>query len=105
MFKSAAVVCFIFAGCAGLQSQDWLVDGHDPQRTGWQKEEKTLTTSNVQGLKLLWKVQTDSLPPDETGGFGIGRNLFPPLVVTNVRTSSGIKEVALLATMHDYVYA
>src|SRR5580704_18588777 len=105
MRKVSVLIVLVLVGCLTLWGSDWLTDGHDPQRTGWQKDEKILTLSNVQGMKLLWKLQTDSLPPEGTGGFSIGRNLFPPLVVDKVNTPMGPKEIVLLATVHDYVYA
>ena len=37
---------------------DWTTDGGDNQRTGWNKQEKTLTKDNVKNLKLLWKLET-----------------------------------------------
>jgi len=105
MRKLFVIVALVLSGCLAVWGADWLSDGHDPQRTGWQQDEKILTLSNVKGLKLLWKVQTDSLPPPGTGGSSIGRNLFPPLVVDKVNTPTGPKEIVLLATVYDYVYA
>ena len=34
---------------------DWLTDGGDNQRTGWNRTQKILTKDNVKDLKLLWK--------------------------------------------------
>src|SRR5580704_15089530 len=101
MRRLAVLATAVLCGSLTLWGGDWLTDGHDPQRTGWQKDEKILTTGNVKGLKLLWKVKTDSLPPaGVTGGFGIGRNLFPPLVASKVNTTSGPKEITLLGTAY-----
>ena len=36
---------------------DWLTDGGDNQRTGWNRNEKILTKDNVKNLKLLWKIR------------------------------------------------
>jgi outer membrane protein assembly factor BamB len=105
MRRLPVLVVLALVGCISVWGSDWLTDGHDPQRTGWQKDEKILTLSNVQGMKLLWKLQTDSLPPEGTGGFSIGRNLFPPLVVDKVNTPMGPKEIVLLATVRDFVFA
>ena len=85
-----------FAGVAGWGA-DWLTDGHDPQRTGWQKDEKILNTANVKELKLLWTIHTGSKPRQM-------HNLFPPLVVEKVNTSSGAKEIAVLAGVSDNLY-
>jgi outer membrane protein assembly factor BamB len=105
MRKPTVLAALALAGCISVWGSDWLSDGHDPQRTGWQSDEKILTLSNVRGMKLLWKLQTNSLPPAGTAGFATGRNLFPPLIADKVNTSTGPKEIALLATVHDYVYA
>ena len=42
----------------GAALYDWATDGGDNQRTGWNKQEKTLTKDNVKNLKLLWKLET-----------------------------------------------
>ena len=42
----------------GAALYDWTTDGGDNQRTGWNKQEKTLTKDNVKNLKLLWKMET-----------------------------------------------
>ena len=47
----------VVAGCFTLWGADWLTDGGNPQRTGWQKDEKILGTANVQDMKLRWKLQ------------------------------------------------
>ena len=79
-------------------SADWLTTGYDPQRTGWQRNEKTLTTANVKNMTLLWTVQTGNQPRQM-------HNLFPPLIVEKVKTSTGMKEMALLAGVSDNIYA
>ena len=42
----------------GAALYDWTTDGGDNQRTGWNRQEKTLTKDNVKNLKLLWKIET-----------------------------------------------
>ena len=80
-----------------MWAADWLTDGHDPQRTGWQRDETILTTSNVANLKLLWKIKTGNEPRQM-------HNLFPPLIVQRVNTPNGPKEMALLAGVSDNLY-
>lgn len=82
----------LLAGAAW--AADYLVDGGDPGRTGWIKAEKIFNTTNVRGMKLLWKINLPSQPREM-------HNLFPPLVVENVATSSGNKEVAIVAGISD----
>jgi outer membrane protein assembly factor BamB len=76
---------------------NWLTDGGDNQRTAWQKNETRITTDSVKNMKLLWKVQLDN-PPRQM------HNLFPALIVTDVTTSQGPKEIAVVAGVSDNVY-
>ena len=39
---------------------DWFTHSGNPQRTGWQKNENTITKENVKDFKLLWKLQLDN---------------------------------------------
>src|SRR5215208_4753243 len=48
------------AQSAGAALYDWATDGGDNQRTGWNKNEKTLTKENIRNLKLLWKIPTSN---------------------------------------------
>src|SRR5262245_64421268 len=77
---------------------DWLTDGGNPQRTAWQKDEKTLTTENVKNMKLLWKVKTDNVPREM-------HSLLPALTVGRVTTSSGPKEIGVVTGVSDNIYA
>src|SRR5215467_1734015 len=77
---------------------DWLTDGGNPQRTAWQKDEKTVTTENVKNMKLLWKVKTDNMPREM-------HSLLPALIVSRVTTSSGPKEIAVVTGVSDNIYA
>src|SRR4029079_2269364 len=43
---------------AGRTPVDWVTDGNDSQRTGWQRNETILSKKNVRNLKVLWKIQT-----------------------------------------------
>src|SRR5437016_4108011 len=52
----------------------WITNSADPQRTGWQKNEKVITKESVKGLKLMWKVKVDN----ETRAL---HSLLAPLVV------------------------
>jgi outer membrane protein assembly factor BamB len=78
-------------------SADYLADGPDAGRTGWVKNEKIFNTTNVKGMKLLWKLKLDSTPREM-------HNLFPPVVVDKVTTSSGVKEIAVVAGITDDLF-
>ena len=77
---------------------DWLTDGADVQRTGWQRNETTLTPDNVKNLKIVWKVQLDNLPREMHA-------LLPVLIVGEIATASGPKEIAIVAGSSDNIYA
>ena len=77
------------ASTAG-QLIDWITDGGDNQRTGWNKDEKILTKDNVKNLKLLWKLQTDNYPRAL-------HSLMPVLVVGQLSTANGPKQVGFVA--------
>lgn len=77
---------------------DWLTDGGDIQRTGWQRNEKILTTANVKNMKLLWKIKLDNQPRQM-------HSLLPALVVGRVNTSNGPKQMVIVTGVSDNIYA
>ena len=76
---------------------NWLTDGGDPQRTAWQRNETLITKESVKNMKLAWKLQLDNQPRQM-------HNLFPPLIVSDVATASGPKEIAVVAGISDNLY-
>ena len=91
------LVTLSFAGLASIWGADWLTDGGNPQRTAWQKDEKILSLETVKNMKLLWKVHLDNEPK-------VMHSLFPPLIVGQVTTSSGPKQIAIEAGSSDNIY-
>lgn len=77
---------------------DWLTDGGDVERTGWQKNETILSTTSVKNLKLLWKTKLDNEPRQM-------HNLLPVLVAGRVATDKGQKEIVLVTGVSDNLYA
>src|SRR5262245_8067958 len=77
---------------------DWLTDGGNPQRTAWQRDEKTLTLANVRNMKLLWKINTDNVPREM-------HSMLPTLVASRVTTASGPREIAVVTGVSDNIYA
>lgn len=82
---------------ARQQQASWLTDGGDARRSSWQRHETLITPETVKGMKLLWTVQTDNQPRQL-------HNLFAPLIVSEVATSGGPKEIAVLAGVSDNLY-
>lgn len=96
--KKRALAGVIAFGCAAGWAANYVADGGDIGRTGWIKDEKVFNKTNVKGTKLLWKVKLDSTPRQM-------HNLMVPMVVENVQTASGPKEVALLTGISDDLWA
>ena len=61
---------------------NWLIDGGDPQKNAWQRNETLITKESVRNMKLAWKLQLDNQPRQM-------HNLFPPLIVSDVTTATG----------------
>jgi outer membrane protein assembly factor BamB len=85
-------------GLFSVWGADWLTDGGNPQRTAWQKDEKILGVDNARNIKLLWKLHLDNDPR-------VMHSLFPPLIVDKVKTSSGVKQIAIETGSNDNIYA
>lgn len=84
--------------CVFLHGAEWLTDGASPKRDAWQRDEKTLSTGTVKDIKLLWKLKLDNAPREM-------HSLFPPLLVENVKTGAGSKQIAIEAGSSDNLYA
>ena len=95
--RRVLVALAVFCLCAGVWGADWFIDGGDPARTGWQKDEKILNTSNVKNLKLLWKTHVDSTPREM-------HNIFPPVVADHVDTTNGAKQIGVIAGVSNDLY-
>ena len=76
---------------------DWLTDGGDIERTGWQKNEHILSITSVKNMKLLWKTKLDNEPRQM-------HNLLPVLIASNVTTASGPKQIVLATGVTDNLY-
>jgi glucose dehydrogenase len=88
----------IGAGCVLAAGAEWPTDGGNSKRTNWQQDEKILNKDNVKNLKILWKIKLDNAPQEM-------HSLFPPLIVENVNTGGGPKQIAIDAGISDNIYA
>src|SRR5579862_6301406 len=84
--------------CVAAWSSNYLMEGGDNGRTGWLRDDKSFNVNNVRSLKLLWKTKLDSVPREM-------HNLFPPLIATGVTTTSGTKELLIVAGISDDLFA
>ena len=55
LFRSFPILILLSLNHEPVQAADWLMFGHDPQRSGWAMEEKSLSMENVGKLQLKWK--------------------------------------------------
>lgn len=85
-------------GCGLLHGADWPTDGGNSKRTAWQQDEKILNKDNVRNLKVLWKIKLDNVPQEM-------HSLFAPLIVENVPTAKGAKEIGIVGGISDNIYA
>lgn len=76
---------------------NWLTDGYDHQRTSWQRHETQISPATVKDMKLVWKLQLDNQARQL-------HNLFPPLIVSDVRTPQGPKQIGIVAGVSDNIY-
>jgi outer membrane protein assembly factor BamB len=92
---------FVPAGSAQAPTaSDWLTWGYDQERTGWNKEETTLSKENVSRLALRWTAQL-STPPRET----VLSTLTAPVVVEGVITPQGQRTLLFVLGSNDTVFA
>ena len=70
----------------------------DIERSGWVKNEKILTRQNVGTLKLKWKLETGNQPRALHG-------LMPVLIIGQLNTPGGVKQVGIVNGISDNVYA
>jgi outer membrane protein assembly factor BamB len=87
-----------FCSFASAQSGQWLTYGHDVQRSGVAGDEHAFTPANVSQMGLAWKTVVPNQPLSMNG-------LTAPLVVRGVATSSGAKNLVLLAGSSDHIFA
>ncbi len=81
-----------------LLAGDWVTFGYDARRSGWAQSEVILNRENVGGMELKWKASVENLEKSLAA-------LTAPIVVTDVPTESGKKDLVYIAGTGDVVYA
>ncbi|MCL2430146.1 MAG: PQQ-binding-like beta-propeller repeat protein, partial [Alphaproteobacteria bacterium] len=97
MRKLVSVIAVLLSSTVGW-SADWLTDGGNPERTGWQKDEHVLNKDNVQNLEILWKINLGNEPREM-------HSLLPTLIAANVPAPDGPREITITAGVSDNIYA
>ncbi|HSC41437.1 MAG TPA: hypothetical protein VLH17_04085, partial [Candidatus Binatia bacterium] len=67
-----------------------MTNGYDMERSGWQKNATEISPSSVKNFQLLWTYKTDNKPMGLAG-------LLEPLILSNVDTPNGPKQLTILA--------
>src|SRR5580704_5535768 len=81
-------------------TDDWLTYGYDPERTGWNRGETTLSKDNVSKLAVLWSTLLSTKPTPVSLA-----TLSPPVVVSGVKTAHGVKNLLFLLGADDTLFA
>jgi outer membrane protein assembly factor BamB len=91
-------ITLLMLGGLTAHGADWLTDGGDTKRTAWQRDEKILSPANAKDIKLLWKIKLDNEPRQMHA-------LLPSLIVNNVTTSSGPRQIVIATGVSDNIFA
>ncbi|HEY1759101.1 MAG TPA: PQQ-binding-like beta-propeller repeat protein [Bryobacteraceae bacterium] len=83
---------------AQARPANWPTFGGDAQRSGWERADARITKDSVKDLQLLWKMKLENQPKGP-------RPLLPPLILGNLISYRGFKELAFVASSSDIVYA
>ena len=94
---ASAAIGIAVPAAQSARKANWLTDGGDPHRNAWQREETIITKDSVKGMKLAWTVHLDNEPRQM-------HNLFPPLIVNDVATQEGTRDIAVVAGISDNLY-
>ena len=101
MRNSARLICLLCSGLAATvvtEGGEWPTFGHDPQRTGWAVDERSLSPETAPNLELKWKTKVDNQ----------GSLLFAltaPIVAVDVSTRLGVRDVVYVAGREGKVFA
>ena len=82
LFSSRLACIGLLVISSVLLRAEWPTFGHDPQRSGWAREETKLTLQTAKDLELKWSIQLDNVPLALDA-------LTAPVTASNVVTSSG----------------
>ncbi len=77
---------------------DWSTFAYDQRRSGWARDEVILNRDNVANLTLKWKKTVENETKSLTA-------LTAPIVITDVRTADGEKDLVYVAGSGDVFYA
>lgn len=94
----AGIHCILAAALNAQGRSNWPTFGGDAERSGWEKAEARISKDTVKDLQLFWKIKLENQSKGP-------RALMPPLIVGNLISYRGFKELAFVAANSDIVYA
>jgi outer membrane protein assembly factor BamB len=98
MQKFSRSVLAIAISCSVVSAASWLTFGGDAQRSGWAKEETSITKDTVKNLQLDWKLKLDNEPKELNA-------LTTPVVINPVYTNRGSFEYVIVGGSSDNIFA
>ena len=81
-------------------TDEWLTWGYDPERTGWNRAEKTLNIKNVPGLRNVWTTQLST--PTELNTLS---TVTAPVIAGGVSTAQGARDLLYIHGRDDTLFA
>lgn len=100
--KHLMFAAFVLGGASAAHGQgrslNWGAYGGDAQRSNWERTDQRITKDNAKDLQLLFKMKLDTQPRTP-------RALMAPLILGNLISYRGFKELAFVASNSDIVYA
>lgn len=79
---------------------EWVTWGYDPERSGWNRAENTLSARNVSGLKSVWTTQLST--PTELNTLS---TVTAPVIAAGVTTPQGRKDILYVHGRDDTLFA
>jgi outer membrane protein assembly factor BamB len=101
--RSLAVLAVASLACVRMvhaqgRPLDWPFYGGDAQRSGWEKSDLRITKENVKNFQLVLKRKLEN---KQNGP----RSLTPPVVIGNLISYRGFKELAFVAGSSDNLWS
>jgi len=81
-------------------TNEWTTWGYDPERSGWNRAETTLSKSNVSKLKVQWKSKLSTPVTDV-----VLSTLTAPVVAAGVATPQGTRNILYILGADDVLFA
>ena len=100
MVRGVALMVLLLAAGGAASANEWLTFGHDPERSGWNRDEHVLSPKTVPRLKLLWQVKLPVAVKDVAMS-----SLTSPLFAAGVATSQGKRDLVFTVGMDDSLTA